>query len=285
MDSVILFMTEPLTYGFMQRALVAALLVGIVCSIFSCFLVLKAWSLMGDAVSHAVLPGIALAYVAGWPLGIGAFIAGLFCSLATGFLKSHSRIKEDAVMGIVFSGMFALGLVMLTRIESDVHLVHILFGNILGVLPADLWEIAAISLVCSAVMLVKRRDLMLYCFDPVQAQAVGLPVRLLHFGMLVLLALTIVSALKAAGVILVIAMLIAPGAIGFLVTSRFDRMLAVAIGVSVFSCLAGTFLSFHVDAATAPLIVVIQTGFFLLALARGRKAPAAKEMPDGQKAG
>lgn len=261
------FFIEPLSYDFMQRALLVSVLIGVVCSIFSCFLILKGWSLMGDAVSHAVLPGLALAYIAGIPLAIGAFVAGLFCALATGFLKDNSRVKEDAVMGIVFSGMFALGLVLLTKIETDVHLLHILFGNVLGITTSDLLEAGIIAVITSLVMFVKRRDLMLYCFDPAHATAIGLPVKVLHFGLLVLLALTIVSALKAAGIILVIAMLIAPGAIGFLLSRSFDRMMGIAIGVSVFSCVAGTIVSYHMDAATAPLIVVIQAGIFIMALA------------------
>ena len=263
MDNLLDFILEPLSYDFMQRALLMSVLIATVCSIFSCFLVLKGWSLMGDAVSHAILPGLALAFVAGLPLGIGAFIAGLFCALATGYLKENSRVKEDAVMGIVFSGMFALGLVLLTRIETDVHLLHVLFGNVLGITRQDLISAGSIAALCSVVMFIKRKDLMLYCFDPVHAGVIGLPVKVLHFGLLILLALTIVSSLKAAGIILVIAMLIAPGAIGFLL-SRFDRMLLIALSASIFSCVTGTILSFHIDAATAPLIVVIQAGLFIL---------------------
>ena len=221
---------------------------------------------MGDAVSHAILPGLAMAYIIGIPIAIGAFIAGLFCAISTGYLKENSRVKEDAVMAIVFSGMFALGLVMLTKIQTDVHLLHVLFGNVLGITHNDLIEAGTIAALCSIVMLIKRKDLMLYCFDPAHASVIGLPVKSLHFGLLILLALTIVSALKAAGIILVIAMLIAPGAIGFLLTKSFDRMLLIAITASVFSCAAGTIISFHINAATAPLIVVIQSCLFILAL-------------------
>ena len=266
MDNLLTLISDPLSYGFMQRALVLAVLIACVCSIFSCFLVLKGWSLMGDAVSHAVLPGLALAYVIGIPLTIGAFVAGLFCAVTTGYLKENSRVKEDAVMGIVFSGMFGLGLVLIAKIESDVHLLHILFGNLLGLSQADLIEAGSIALFCTLVMLLKRKDFMLYCFDPAHAGTIGLPVRWLQFFLLILLALTIVSALKAAGIILVIAMLIAPGAIGFLLANSFDKMLGIALVASIFSCVAGTIASFHLDAATAPLIVVIQGGLFLLAL-------------------
>lgn len=274
MDMLYAFLIEPLSYGFMQRALVISVLIGVVCSIFSCFLILRGWSLMGDAVSHAVLPGLALAYVAGIPLAIGAFVAGIFCALATGFLKENSRVKEDTVMGIVFSGMFALGLVLLTKIETDVHLLHVLFGNVLGISTGDMLEAGLIAAMVSLVMWVKRRDLMLYCFDPGHAAAIGLPVKLLHFGLLVLLSLTIVSALKAAGIILVVAMLIAPGAIGFLLSRTFDRMMAIAVAVSVFSCVAGTLLSYHMDVATAPLIVVMQAVIFVIALLKKSATPS-----------
>ena len=270
MDSFINLVTEPLAHEFMRDALLMSILIAIVCSIFSCFLILKGWSLMGDAVSHAVLPGLALAFIAGIPLAIGAFIAGVFCALATGYLKENSRVKEDAVMGIVFSGMFAFGLVLLTRIETDVHLLHVLFGNILGISKNDLIGAGIIAILCSIVMLIKRKDFMLYCFDPAHARVIGLPVRALHFGLLILLALTIVSSLKAAGIILVIAMLIAPGAIGLLLARSFDHMMLISLSASVFSCITGTILSFYIDAATAPLIVVIQAGIFLFALmARG----------------
>ena len=277
MDNLISFITEPLAYDFMQRALIMSILIACVCSIFSCFLVLKGWSLMGDAVSHAVLPGLAIAFVIGIPLALGAFIAGLFCALATGYLKENSRVKEDAVMGIVFSGMFAFGLVLLTKIESDVHLLHILFGNVLGISTYDLIEAGSIASFCSVIMVVKRKDLMLFCFDPPHAGVIGLPVRILHFGLLILLSLTIVSSLKAAGIILVIAMLIAPGAIGFLLTRSFDKMLGIALTASIFSCVIGTILSFHIDAATAPLIVVIQAALFILALIIGKGRQAARE--------
>ncbi|PIE43274.1 MAG: iron ABC transporter permease [Gammaproteobacteria bacterium] len=266
MDSLQTLILEPLSYGFMQRALLMSLIIAIICSVFSCFLVLKGWSLMGDAISHAVLPGLAIAYVLGISLMIGAFVAGLTCAIATGAIKDNCRVKEDAVMGIVFSGMFAFGLVLLTKIETDVHLLHVLFGNVLGISDADLIEAGSVAVSCSLIMLVKRRDLMLYCFDPNHASAIGLPVRVLHFGLLILLALTIVSSLKAAGIILVIAMLIAPGAIGFLLARSFDQMLLVALSVSIFSCITGTIMSFHLDAATAPLIIVIQAVLFLLAL-------------------
>ena len=265
MSAILDLVTVPLSYGFMQSALVVAVLVGAVCAVLSCFLVLRGWSLMGDAISHAVLPGIVIAFVLGLPLAVGAFAAGLGCAVATGYLKENSRVKEDTVMGIVFSGMFGFGLVLFTKVETDQHLNHILFGNMLGVTARDLIETGIVAGGTLLVVLIKRRDLLLYCFDPQHARAIGLPVRALHYGLLALLSLTIVAALKAVGIILVVAMLIAPGAIAYLLSNRFEHMLAIAAAVAIGSSVAGTIASFHIDGATGPCIVLIQMMVFLLA--------------------
>jgi manganese/iron transport system permease protein len=265
MSTIIDFFAVPMSYGFMQRALVVAVLVGAVCSVLSCFLVLKGWSLMGDAISHAVLPGIVVAFVLGIPLAIGAFFAGLGCAVATGYLKENSRVKEDTVMGIVFSGMFGFGLVLFTKVETDQHLNHILFGNMLGVTGRDVIETAIIAGAALLIVLVKRRDLLLYCFDVQHAQTIGLPVRALHYGFLILLSLTIVAALQAVGIILVVAMLVAPGATAFLLSNRFESMLGIAAAVAIGCSVAGTLISFHIDGATGPCIVLLQMAVFLLA--------------------
>ncbi len=257
---------EPFSYEFMLRGLIAGLLIGSLCAIFSCYLILKGWALMGDAVSHAVLPGIAIAYVLSIPMVIGAFVSGLVCGLVSEFISKNSRIKEDAAIGIVFSGLFGLGLVLIAKIESDVHLSHILFGNMLGVSWQDIKEITVISAVALTCIFVKRRDLMLYCFDVGQAQTIGLPVKFLYMGLLIFLSLTIVVALKAVGIIMVTAMLIAPGAISFLLTKSFEKMLLIAMGISVFSCVIGLLLSFHLDLDTASLIVLIQSIIFIMVL-------------------
>lgn len=275
------WLIEPLSHPFMQRALIAALLVGATCAVLSCFLVLKGWALMGDAISHAVLPGIVLASALSLPLAAGAFLAGLGCALGIGYVKENSRLKEDTVMGIVFSGLFATGLVLFTKLDTGQHLLHILFGNMLGVGWDDLAEIALVALPTLALALAKRRDLALYCFDPSHARVIGLNVRLLHFGLLALLALTVVAALKAVGIILVVAMLIAPGAIGLLLARRFDAMLGIAVAAALASCLAGTALSYRLNVATGPLIVLVQSllaaaalGFSAIRARRGSGTPA-----------
>jgi manganese/iron transport system permease protein len=206
-----------------------------------------------------------IAFVLGIPLAIGAFAAGLSCALATGYLKENSRIKEDTVMGIVFSGMFGFGLVIFTKVETDQHLLHILFGNMLGVTLRDLGETALIAGATLIVVLLKRRDFLVYCFDPNHARVIGLPVRALHYGLLVLLSLTIVSSLKAVGIILVIAMLVAPGATAYLLTDSFERMLVIATTIAITSSALGTLVSFHVDGATGACIVLIQFMIFVLA--------------------
>jgi manganese/iron transport system permease protein len=265
MSAVVDWIAVPLSYPFMQRALWVSVLVAAVCAVLSCYLVLKGWSLMGDAVSHAVLPGIVLAYVVGLPLAIGAFAAGLACALFTGYLKEHSRVKEDTVMGIVFSGMFGLGLVLFTKVDTDQHLLHILFGNVLGVTSSDVIETAIVAGGTLAIVLLKRRDLLLYCFDANHARSIGIPVRILHYGLLILLSLTIVASLKAVGIILVIAMLIAPGATAYLLTNSFERMLVIAVTVAIGSAALGTIVSFHINGATGACIVLVQAMAFVLA--------------------
>ena len=288
MSELVGLITEPLSYPFMQRAMVSAMLVGAVCAVLSCYLVLKGWSLMGDAVSHAVLPGIVIAHVLALPLAVGAFVGGLACALVTGYLKENSRVKEDTVMGIVFSGMFAFGLVLFTKVETDQHLNHILFGNLLGVTPSALIETALVTAGVLAVVIAKRRDLLAYCFDPMHAHSIGLPVRLLHYGLLILLALTIVASLRAVGIILVVAMLIAPGAIAYLLTNRFERMMALAVAVAVGSSAVGTLVSFHIDGATGPCIVLVQMAVFVAAFTyvaafrKPRQVNAATEVRSGR---
>lgn len=254
----------PFTFPFLQNAFLIVLIVSVPTALLSCFLVLKGWSLMGDAVSHSVLPGIVLAYIIGIPLTIGAFAAGMTCALATGFLKDNSRVKQDTVMGVVFSGMFGIGIVMYTKVDSDVHLDHILFGNVLGVGPEDIWIAGIVSFVVSGILLVKWRDFLLHAFDPAQAKASGLNVGLLHYGLLAILSLTIVATLKAAGIILAIALLISPGAIAFLLTQRFERMLLISVVVTATSMCLGLYLSVFLDSAPAPTIVLVLTVVFIV---------------------
>ena len=255
---------QPFTFDFMLRATVIALLVAIPTGILSCFLVLKGWSLMGDAVAHAVLPGVILAYLLGFPYIIGAFIAGMLCAVTTGFISENSRLKEDTVMGVVFSSMFALGIVMMSKIESEVHLDHILFGDILGITGTDILITGVITLFSLLFLIIKGKDLVLYIFDLQHAKAIGIPIRVLHYCLLALLSITIVSALKAVGMILVIASLIAPGAIAYLITNRFKHMILISLIINSLCSVAGVYASFFIDSAPAPTIVVMLTIVFVI---------------------
>jgi manganese/iron transport system permease protein len=250
----------------MQNAMLITALIAPAAALLSCFLVLKGWSLMGDAVSHAVLPGVVIAYLAGAPLVFGAFLAGLFTALATGFVKNNSRIKQDTAMGVIFSGMFGLGIVIYTQIETDLHLDHILFGNMLGVGTQDLWTAGMIAVPVALTVLTKWRDILAHAFDPVQARMVGLSVNLIHYGLLAVLSATIVAMLSSVGIILSVAFLIAPGAIAFLVTRRFAAMLAASVIIAFAAGISGIYASFWLDSAPAPTVVLILTGLFILAL-------------------
>ena len=256
----------PFQFPFMQNAFLVMLLIAPAAALMSCFLVLKGWSLMGDAVSHAVLPGVVIAYIIGIPLIIGAFLAGLFCALATGFIKDHSRVKQDTVMGVIFSGMFGLGIVIYTQISSDVHLDHILFGNMLGVAGSDLWTAGLISGSVALILTAKWRDILAHAFDPVQARMVGLRVDVIHYGLLAILSATIVAMLSSVGIILSIALLIAPGAIAFLITRRMSMMLIASVIIALLASIIGIYASFWIDSEPAPTIVLVLTAMFIVAM-------------------
>ena len=255
---------EPFQFSFMVNAMLVAVIVAVPCALLSVFLVLKGWALMGDAMSHAVFPGVVLAYIIGIPFAIGAFIAGLLCAVTTGFLDDNSRLKRDTIMGIVFSGMFGAGLVLYVAIQSDVHLDHILFGDMLGISLRDIGQTTAIALVIALIIGLKWRDFLLHAFDPTQAKASGLRGGLLHYGLLCMIALTIVATLKSVGIILSISLLIAPGAIAILMTRKFSHALWLAVIMSVVTSFMGVYLSFFIDSAPAPTIVVLFSLLFVM---------------------
>ncbi|MEJ2866965.1 metal ABC transporter permease [Actinomycetospora sp. OC33-EN08] len=263
MSAVVDWIVAPLQFEFMVRALLAAVVAGLVGAVLSCWLTLIGWSLLGDAVSHAVLPGVVLSYIVGIPFGVGAFVFGAGAVGAIGVVRRTSRVKEDAAIGVVFTGLFALGIVLVSRTPSDTDLFHILFGNLLGVSTADLVQIGALGAVVLLVVGLKHRDLTLFAFDRVHSHAVGISPRRTEVLLLGLLALSVVTALQAVGVVLVVAMLIIPGATAYLLTDRMERMLLYASGTSVLTSVLGTYLSFHVDLATGGTIVVCQALAFV----------------------
>ncbi|MGI8311796.1 metal ABC transporter permease [Saccharopolyspora hattusasensis] len=258
------FLLEPLGYAFMVRALITAVIAAVVCAVLSCWLVLIGWSLMGDAVSHAVLPGVVLAYIAGAPFALGAVVFGFLAVALIGAVRDTSRVKEDAAIGIVFTTLFALGLVLISITPSQTDLNHIIFGNLLGVSRADLVQVAILGVVTFGLLVLKRRDFTLYAFDPSHAHAIGLNPRVLGAALLGLLAVTAVVALQAVGVILVVAMLIIPGATAYLLTDRFNRMLLIAPSISALCSVLGLYLSYHLDTASGGMIVLTQGAVFTL---------------------
>jgi len=259
----------PFHYDYMLKAMWVSALIGGVCGFLSCFVTLKGWSLMGDALSHAVVPGVALAYLAGAPFALGAFFAGLLAALGMAFVKTKTRLREDAVIGIVFTTFFAAGLLLISLFPSTVSLKTIIFGNILGIAGPDVLQVVLISAVTLAVLGLKWKDLVLFCFDPNQARAIGLDVRLLHLTLLTLLAATAVAALQTVGACLVVAMLVTPGATAYLLTDRFARMLWLAAGMGVVTSFTGAYASYFLDGSTGGCIVLLQTLLFLAALVFG----------------
>ncbi len=255
----------PFHYDYMWKAMWVSALIGGVCALLSCFVTLKGWSLMGDALSHAVVPGVTLAYLVGAPFVVGAFASGLLAAVGMGFIKSRTSLREDAVIGIVFTSFFAAGLLLISLFPAGISLRTIVFGNILGISNPDVWQVAGISAFTLLVLGLKWRDLVLYCFDPNQARTLGLNVMLLHYTLLTLFAATAVAALQTVGAVLVVATLVTPGATAYLLTDRFSRMLGIAGGMGVGTSFGGAYLSYFLNGSTGGCIVVLQTLFFLVA--------------------
>jgi ABC-type Mn2+/Zn2+ transport system permease subunit len=282
----------PFQYEYMVKAILVSGFIGGVCALLSCFVTLKGWSLMGDALAHAIVPGVSIAYILGLPFALGAFISGMLAATTMGFIKSKTRIREDATIGIVFTTFFAAGVLLISLYPSNVSLKTIVFGNILGIANADIVQTIAISAVTLVVLLVKWKDLLLFAFDPNHARAIGLNTTVLHMTLLTLLAATAVAALQAVGACLVVAMLVTPGATAYLLTDRFVRMMVIACAMGVLTSLVGAYASYFLDGSTGGCIVVLQTVVFLLALAfaprhgiiasrmRGRLSAAALAEPD-----
>lgn len=257
----------PFEYDYMLTAIWVSTLIGAVCGLLSGFVTLKGWSLMGDALSHAVVPGVAVAYLAGFPFAVGAFTTGLLAAGAMAIVKIKTPVREDAVIGIVFTAFFAAGLLLISLFPSQVDLKSIIFGNILGIATEDVWQVVIVSAICLAVMMAKWRDLMLFCFDPNQAQALGLPVRRLHVLLLTLLAAMAVSALQTVGAALVVAVLVIPGATAYLLTDQFGRMLLISSGIGAASAAVGVYASYFFDGATGGCVVTLQAILFLVTFA------------------
>ncbi len=272
MGSIGYFIDSLYAYQYLQNAMIAAVLVGIVCGVIGCFIILRGMALMGDAISHAVLPGVAVAYMLGFSFFIGAVFTGVLTALGIGYISQNSRIKDDSAIGIMFTAAFALGVILITlRRGTGVDLWHILFGNVLAVSQADLWMTFWIGILVLISVFLFYKQLLLSTFDPVMAVAVGLPTRLIHYSLMLLLSLVTVASLKTVGIVLVVAMLVTPGSTAYLLTNRLPVMLFLAAVFGVFSSITGVYFSYIYDFATGASIVVVASILFALSFIYSHK--------------
>lgn len=259
-------LTIPFQYEYMLKAIFVSAMIGGVCAFLSCFVTLKGWSLMGDALSHSIVPGVAIAVMLGFPFVVGAFVSGLLAAAGMGFVKTKTPIREDAIIGIVFTAFFALGLLLISLYPTGFNLRTIVFGNMLGIADFDILQAALICGVALLILLLRWKDLLLFCFDSQQARSIGLNTTVLHFTLLSLLSAVTVAALQAVGACLVIAMLVTPGATAYLLTDRFGRMLGLASVLGTTTSAFGAYASYFLNGSVGGCIVVLQTSLFLLAL-------------------
>jgi manganese/iron transport system permease protein len=266
------FLFDPMAFGFMQRGLVASVLVGIVCAVMGTFVVLKGLAFIGDAVSHATFPGLVIAYLLGAPLYIGGAIAAVITALAIGFVSRRGRLRFDTSVGVLFAGTFAFGVLLFSGIRNYVaDLLGYLLGNVLGIGIGDLIQVALLGAIVLGVVLLIRKELLFATFDPLGAAASGLPVAALEYLLLALLGVTIVVSIQAVGIIMVVAMLVTPSATGQLLVVRFGQMMAIAVGIAAVSAVVGLYASFYLNLASGASIVLVETLFFSLALVLGPK--------------
>lgn len=266
MSNLHLFVEALWLYQYLQNAVLAGILIGVICGVIGCFIILRGLALMGDAISHAVLPGVVIAYLLGLSFFLGAIITGMLTALGIGYITQNSKVKGDSAIGIMFTAAFALGVILITlRKGTGVDLWHILFGNVLAVSRSDLWMIAGVGVFVLGAVLLFYKQLLLSTFDATMAQAVGWPTKLIHYLLMLLLSLVTVASLKIVGIILVVAMLITPGATAFLLTNRLPYMLVLASVFGVTSAVLGVYLSFIYDVATGASIVLVASMFFGLA--------------------
>ena len=270
MSDLLAWLAEPLQYAFMTRGLLAALIVGIICPVLGAYVVLRGMAFFGDALAHIILPGVVIAYLLGWPLGVGALITGVLAAIGIGALSQRREIKEDTAMGVIFAGAFALGIALLSTQRSyAVDLSHILFGNLLGVSAGDLWLMAGLAAVVFLLVVAFYKEFLVLSFDPVLAVTLRLPVTFLKNLLLVLIAVVIVTSLQAVGVALVLAMLVTPAASAYLLTRRLPTMMLLGAGLGAVGAVIGLYLSFYGNFASGPAIVLTETLLFVLVLLFG----------------
>jgi manganese/iron transport system permease protein len=279
--NVVGLLTDPLAYGFMQRGLLAALMVGVVCAVMGTFVVLKGLAFIGDAVSHAAFPGLVIAYLVGAPLYLGGSIAALATALSIAWVSRRGQLRFDTAVGVLFAGTFAFGVLMFSTIKGYAgDLLGYLLGNVLGITATDLVQLAGLGLVVLITVLALRKELLYATFDPQGARVSGLPVGFLEYMLLGLLGVTIVVSIQAVGIIMVVAMLVTPAATAQLLVTRFSRLVVIAIGVAVVSALAGLYVSFYWNVASGATIVLFETLFFVLALVLGPRTGLLRRQPE-----
>lgn len=276
------WLLEPLQYGLIQRALLAAVMVGIVCAVLGTYIVLRGMAFLGDALAHTILPGVVVAYLLGLPLALGALVMGILTALGIGFLTDQGIVKEDTAIGIIFAGSFALGVALLSTAGNySVDLTHFLFGNLLGVTRADLWLTLLLGAGVLLVVALFYKEFLVISFDVTLAQTLRLPTAFLRYLLLVLLAVTIVVSLQVVGIALILAMLITPAATASLLTHRLLPLMAYAAAIGAFSGVTGVYLSYYLDIASGPAVVLVATALFIVVLlfAPGRGVIARRRGP------
>jgi iron/zinc/copper transport system permease protein len=253
------------TYGFLQKALFTSIMVGVICGVIGCFIILRGMALMGDAISHAVLPGVALSYMIGLNYFIGAVVTGVITAIGIGFVSQNSRIKHDMAIGIMFTSVFAVGIILITFMKSSADLYHILFGNVLSVRSSDMWMTLVIGIVIIGLVYLFYKELLVSTFDPIMAQSYGLPNKIIHYGLMILLTMVTVASLQTVGIILVVAMLITPAATAYLLTNRLWIMIYLAAGIGAVSSVVGLYFSFSYNLASGATIVLVAAFLFGMA--------------------
>lgn len=262
---MIALLLEPFAYEYMLKAIFLSSLVGGVCAFLSAYLMLKGWSLIGDALSHAVVPGVAIAYALGAPYALGAFLSGILAALSILWIKSVTKLREDAVIGFIFTTFFALGLFIISLNPTAINVQEIIFGNILGIADTDMYQVTVVMVITLLILLIFWKDLLLVFFDEIQAKAVGLSSKYYKLLFFSLLSACVVSALQTVGAILVIAMVITPGATAYQLTDKFRTLILIAGAIGVITGGFGVYLSYFLDGATGGIIVCLQTALFIIA--------------------
>ncbi|MEC2160996.1 metal ABC transporter permease [Virgibacillus halodenitrificans] len=260
------FLEAVMHYEFLQKALLTSVMVGIICGVIGCFIILRGMALMGDAISHAVLPGVALSYFLGINFFFGAVFTGVVTAIGIGYISQNSRIKNDSSIGIMFTSAFALGIVLITLMKSSTDLYHILFGNVLAVRPSDMWMTLIIGIIVLASVYLFYKELLVTSFDETMAQAYGLPTKLIHYFLMTLLTMVTVASLQTVGIVLVVAMLITPAATAYLLTNRLSMMLFLSSGFGIISAVLGLYISYRANLASGATIVLVATGLFIITL-------------------